>query len=100
MMDGDGARATAGVSAKVAPPNPTERLSQALERLEGTVDALQQVCHRVHDKSYGEHQPSPRAEDDAPEFGGRIGELHERVRAIQASAERTTEIMESMENNG
>ncbi len=85
---------------KVAPPNPTERLAEALDKLGQTVDTLQGTAHRIHDRTYGEHQPGPRAEDDAVEFGGRIGEFHERVRGIQNQAEQALEILESMESNG
>jgi len=89
----------AGMSAKVAPPNPTERLAGALDKLGATVDNLQGTAHRIHDRTYGEYQPGPRAEDDAVEFGGRIGEFHERVRSIQNQAEQALEILESLETN-
>ncbi len=96
-MEGTEARA---MTAKVAPPNPTERLAEALDKLGQTVDALQGAAHRIHERTYGENQPSPRAEDDAVEFGGRIGEFHERVRGIHNQAEQALEILESMESKG
>ena len=84
----------------MAPPNPTDRLAQALEQLGATVDSLQATAHRTHERSYGEYQYGPRAEDDAPEFAGRMGELHEQVRAIRNQAELTVEILESLEAKG
>ncbi len=87
-------------SVEVAPPNPTDRLEEALEMLGHTVDTLQGCAQRVHEQTYGEYSYGPRAEADVPELGGRIGELQEKVKAIHSNAQLALEVVESLEAKG
>ncbi len=91
---------TRGVQAlgatKVAPPNPTERLCEALDSLGTTIDNLQSAAHRTHEKTYGEYQYHPTEEADAPEFGGRIGEMMQRVKNIHGQASQALELVEAL----
>jgi hypothetical protein len=99
MMEGSAAGAQA-LATKVAPPNPTERLGEALDQLGSTVDSLQNCLHRAHEKSYGEYNYAPTDEAEIPEIGGRISELRERVKAIHNNARMALEVAESMEGKG
>jgi hypothetical protein len=88
------------MSAKVAPPNPTERLCEALDSLGTTIDNIQSAAHRTHEKTYGEYQYQPTEDAEPPEFGGRIGEMMERVRQIHSQASQALELVESLESKG
>ncbi len=99
-MSMEEARGQASLGAtKVAPPNPTERLCEALDSLGTCIDNIQSAAHRTHDRTYGEYQYKPQAEAEAPEFGGRVGEMMERVRSIRSQAEQALELVESLESN-
>ena len=97
-MSMEEARHTSGAT-KVAPPNPTERLCEALDALGNTVDNIQSSAHRTHEKTYGEYQYKPTEEAALPEFGGKIGEMMEKVRAIHNQASQALELVESLESN-
>jgi len=98
-MSMEEARGTTGAT-KVAPPNPTERLCEALDALGTTIDNIQSAAHRTHERAYGEYQYHPRGEDEAPEPPGRIGEMMMRVRQIHSQASQALELVESLESNG
>jgi hypothetical protein len=100
MSDQERARARESMTAKVSPPNPTERLCEMLDSLGTTVDNIQSAAHRTHEKTYGEYQYQPQAEADAPESAGRIGEMMERVRQIHGQASQALELVESLESKG
>ena len=95
---------TRGVQAlgatKVAPPNPTERLCEALDALGSTIDNIQSAAHRTHEKTYGEYQYQPTEEADAPEFAGRIGEMMQRVKDLHRQASLSLELVVSLESKG
>jgi hypothetical protein len=96
---GPQALARSSGATKVAPPNPTERLCEALDSLGTAIDNIQSAAHRAHERTYGEYQYAPSAEDEAPEFGGRVGEMMQRVRTIRRQADQALELVESLESN-
>ena len=88
-----------GMSAKVRPPNPVDRLQEEVIELGNVVDSIQNCLCRVHGKLYGEYGFGPRSESDTPDSPGHIGEIHQSVRNIRAQAELGMEVAEALEAN-